>query len=347
VLDHPIADQNQLLLTVLYGSPQRTLLPFFDPRDSTRLADSFGMRSTIAGTFGPAAGPYKDLFAIEESSATPKGTFAYLIVPDPFGAMSVAATYESPAIEVCTNGDHDGLCIDGAQFETYRPNASATQDLIVGLDTSPAYHAVGFDPSTLAVTTPQPISLAALGLLSGAVSLVPHQLYVADIDGDGTTELVAGYAPTGANDVTLGNVIACHPSPAGTIECEAPALDGWTCSAMAPANVVRRERFDAPLGRTSQDFVAVCVKAKTDPHPELVHFWYDAGAFHSEAMFGLPINTRYIVVGDITGDGIDDVLAFDKEPQTATSTAIPLLHVYVQCTSREAANCPALDSEAP
>jgi hypothetical protein len=351
VLDRPIADQETLLLTVMYGSPQRTLLPFFDPRPTSRLAQSFGMRSTTAGDFGHTAGNYKELFAIEETSSVPQGTYAYLIDPDVYGAMSVTGSFASPNIEVCSQASHDGLCIDGANFTTYRANAAATHDLVVGLDTSALYHAVAFDPSGLALTPPQlpmqPISLVAAGLVSGAVTLFPHQLYVADIDGDGTNELVAGYAPTGPNDVTLGTVIACHPSSDGTIACFAPTLDGWTCSAMAPANVVRHERFDAPLGRTSQDFVAVCAKAKTDPHPELVHFWYDGGAYHSEPMFGLPVNTRYVVIGDVTGDGIDDVLAFDKEPQTAMSTAIPLLHVYVQCTSREAASCPPLDAEAP
>jgi hypothetical protein len=352
VLDRPIPDQETLLLSVLYGSPQRTLLPFFDPRPSSRIAMSYGMRGTIAGDFGHSAGSYKELFAIEESGAATAthGTFAYLIEPDSYGAMSVAGTFASPNIEVCSNVDHDGLCIDGANFVTYRENASSSHDLVVGLDTSALYHAVAFDPSGLALMPPQlpmtPISLVQEGLLSSAVPLFPHQLYVADIDGDGTNELVAGYAPTGPNDVTLGAVIACHPGSDGTISCFAPALDGWTCSAMAPANVIRRERFDAPVTRTSRDFVAICMKAKTDPHPELVHFWYDAGAYHGAAMFELPVNARYVESGDITGDGVDDILVFAREPQTATSTAIPLLHVYAQCTSRQAANCPPLDSEA-
>jgi hypothetical protein len=353
VLDRPIPDQETLLLSVLYGSPQRTLLPFFDPRPSARIAQSFGMRGTIAGDFGQTPGAYKELFAIEESSAVSAlhGTFAYLIQPDSYGAMSVTGTFASPDIEVCSNFSHDGLCIDGANFVTYRENASSTHDLVVGLDTSALYHAVAFDPSGLALTPPQlpmtPISLAQQGLVASAVTLFPHQLVVTDIDGDGTNELVAGYAPTGPNDVTLGTVIACHPGSDGTISCTAPVLDGWTCSAMAPANVIRHERFDAPVARASRDFVAICMKAKTDPHPELVHFWYDAGAFHGDAMFELPIDARYVEAGDVTGDGIDDILVFAREPQTATSTAIPLLHVYTQCTSRQAANCPPLDSESP
>jgi hypothetical protein len=351
VLDHPVADEETLLLTILYGSPQRTLLPFFDPRPTALLASSYGMRSTIAGDFGKTPGNYKELFAIEETTAAPHGTTAYLIEPDINGAMQVAGTFSSPGIEACSQAEHDGLCIDGAIFATYRANGSSGQDLIVGLDTSALYHAVAFDPSRLALPTPQlpmqPISLVEQGLLSADTMLQPHQLYVADIDGDGTNELVAGYGPIGPNEVTLGTVIACVPSSDGTIACTTPMLDGWTCSAMAPANVVRHERFAAPVARMSQDFVAVCAKAKTDVRPELVHFWYEANAFHGESMFALPVNTRYIVVGDVSGDGVDDVLAFDRQPQTGTSTAIPLLHVYVQCTSREAADCPTLDWETP
>lgn len=357
VLDQPVADQATLLLTVLYGSPQRTLLPFFDPRPTTRTGPSFGMRGTIAGDFGQAPGPYKELFAFEETSVanTPHGTFAYLIEPDEYGAMSVANKdgFASAGVIVCTQADHDGLCIDGAIFENYRASAESSQELIVGLDTSQLYHAVAFDPSGLALSPPQlpmqPISLVQQGLLSGDVMLQPHQVYVMDIDGDGTNELVAGYAPQGPNDVTLGAVISCLPSSDGTIACSAPKLDGWSCSSLAPGNVVRHERFDALPARTSQDFVAVCVKAKTDPHPELVHFWHDAdtGLFRSEAMFALPVNTRYVELGDVNGDGVDDVLAFDKEAQTGMSTSIPLLHVYVQCTSRQAEDCQLLDWEAP
>ncbi|MEO8549219.1 MAG: hypothetical protein ABI678_04580 [Kofleriaceae bacterium] len=343
VLDRPDPDAEPLLLTVLFGSPQRTLLPFFDPRP-TNTTDSFGFRGAVAGVFGSTPGEFKDLFAVEETSASASGTYVYLIEPDALGAMKVTGSTTGGAIQNCTTSTApSGLCIDGSVFSTYRANAATPTDLVVGFDTEAPYHVAVIDPTQLAsdAFSPRVISLAAMGLVT-TPGLIPHQLFVADVDGDGTNELVAGFAPAQSDDLGSGAIITCHPT-AAAITCEALVIPGWSCGPAAPANVVRHEAFGSAPPRTSQDLVAACVASGKASSPELVHLWWDGSGFQAAAMFALPASTRYLETGDITGDGLGDVLVFDRD----RTSPVPLLHVYPQCTSRDADACRPLDGESP
>ena len=340
VLDRPTGPMTAtVLLTVLFGNPERTLLPFFDPRVDRSM--SIGFHGVIAGTFDPAPSAYQDLFAIEETFT---GTTSYLIEPSALGAMSVTGTIPSPNFVVCRSPTHaSGLCIDGSRFATFRSDASQTHDLVFGLDADPAYDVVLFDPFAIAGSQPLPMTVASmrdLGLVTAA-NLDPHRVYVADIDGDGTNELVAGYGPdSGGSDKTVGTIVVCNAT-GSAIACHAlssPDLAGWACGDATPANVVEYQRFASPTPRISADLVAVC-RRPDRAKAELLHIWFADAAFHAEEMFALPLDTIYVTAGDVTGDGIDDILAFEQ------SSPVPLLHIYPQCTSRDRDGCPKLDGE--
>jgi hypothetical protein len=341
VLDRPDAQAETLLLTILYGDPQRTLLPFFDPRDAAEIPLSMGFRDVVAGTFHTTTNHYRDLFTVEETAGTTAGqTRTYLMEPDANGAMSVTGVADTVDLTSCHGVAHTGFCVDGSAMTTFRISADASRDLVIGVDRDAANDVVLFDPGTLAQTPPAlpvlNVSLTALGIVTDpAVS--PHRLYVADIDGDGSNELVVGYGPN--SDASIGTLVRCNTADKFMV-CQtitSPDLDGWACGDVAPANVADLEPF-GPTPRTSADLVAVCRQPQR-ARAELMHLWFDGSAFHAEQMFALPITTQYVEVGDVTGDGVDDILVFDN------AAPIPLLHVYPQCTSRERGDCQKLDAE--
>ena len=186
------------------------------------------------------------------------------------------------------------------------------------------------------------VSIFDLGLVT-APHLDPHRLYVADIDGDGANELVTGYGPdVGGSDKTVGTIVVCNATDMA-ISCHtlsSPDLAGWACGDAAPANVVEYQRFASPTPRISRDLVAVCRRPDRQK-AELLHIWFADGGFHAEEMFELPLDTIYVQAADVTGDGIDDILAFEQ------ASPVPLLHVFPQCTSRDrdSDGCNHLDGE--
>ena len=172
--------------------------------------------ATIAGDFGQTPGRLTRSCSRSRrrpSSATPHGTFAYLIEPDQLRRDERRGqASRAPSIKVCTNADHDGLCIDGANFvdvsrergarRTISSSGSTPAQLVsrgrVRPERARADAAAAADDTDLA--RPARPGLERRDVVSRTSS------YVIDIDGDGTNELVAGLrAARGPNDVTLGD----------------------------------------------------------------------------------------------------------------------------------------------
>ena len=136
VLDRPDAQAETLLLTILAGDPQRTLLPFFDPRDAAEIPLSMGFRDVVAGTFHTTTNHYRDLFTVEESGGTTAGaTRTYLMEPDTNGAVSVVGVGDSLDLTTCHGGTHTGapgestMLTRAAAVSSGWPSASARNAL--------------------------------------------------------------------------------------------------------------------------------------------------------------------------------------------------------------------------
>jgi len=349
VIDRPDPQARTLLLTVLSGSPQRTLLPIFDPRTSGHPA-SYGFRGAVAGVFETTPqSTYKDLFAFEsrpdpENAADP-AVGVYLITPDEHGAMQTTLATGSNAFADCMNGQaasDNRVCIQYARFVPWRPDPAAASDLIFGVDRAPQHHVVAFDPARFASAPIMSLSLAGAGIGVDDPAIVPHEVYVADIDGDGFTEAVMGYAPTDEAS-TAGGIVSCSDTT-GTLTCSpvtAPELAGWACGAASPGRVVTPARGGTPPAPV--DLVALCRRDGPDT-ATLFRIHHEADGFHAEALLDVPRHTSYVELADVTGDGIDDVLAYDPDPMSP----VPLLKVYPQCDSRNLAACaPPVTGAAP
>jgi hypothetical protein len=117
---------------------------------------------------------------------------------------------------------------------------------------------------------------------------------------------------------TFNNTLACK-----TLDLD---RDGWACVDAAPARIIDHQRFD-PIPKRPE-LAMLCRKPGA---AELFRVYIgDDNQVHSEPLLALPIETRLVEIADVTGDGVDDVLAFVDVGQNVTA-----LRVYPQCTSRD------------
>jgi hypothetical protein len=340
VMDSPPSSfdpQSAQLLTVLFGNPARVMLPFLDPRTAGGPPTVF--TGAVVGTFGPVVGNYHDLFAIETPQVPDVATNLWRLAATELGAMKADPPVTSTDIVTCST-PKDATSITGfcgsssPHFLPYQHDASAppgTPDLVLGFDKSAAYQVIAIDPQRLDAP-PALISLASAGLLEPDLSF--RQNYVADVDGDGVVEVVTGYGP---GDDTMpstdgrGHVVTCTFD--GTFACKLlplpDTLADYACIDAAPARIVEHQFFDSLPGK-SQDLAVMCRK---DGSAELFRVYYDHDdhdALKATPLLSLPVETRYVQVADVTGDGVDDVLAFEDE-----GNGVTVLAVYPQCTSRD------------
>jgi hypothetical protein len=80
---------------------------------------------------------------------------------------------------------------------------------------------------------------------------------------------------------------------------------------------------------TASDLVAIC---RERGNPAANVYQLDEQLRPTVLLRGIS-TARELRVGDIDGNGIDDLLTVDRE------TAVPTLRIYRQCTAREATTC--------
>ncbi len=96
-----------------------------------------------------------------------------------------------------------------------------------------------------------------------------------------------------------------------------------------------RDRTTPP--RAAADIIVLCV----GPGPAgLFRVAFDASGARHTSLLARGVDLRAIRVGDVTGDGVDDVVARQGDGGAQT------LVTYRQCTSREAASCKLAAPEA-
>lgn len=332
VLDYDTATSRPLL-TLLHASPDRTLVPSFDPR----VQGPPGMGpapSAMAALAGVAAGAFggdrviADLFAvvIDDASVT-----TYLDT-SMLGAFSFGGqtkvTYDG--LVKCGDLQAGMLCADHAHYLAW-PHGD--HDAIIAVEDRFARGAT-IDPVQQTFTA-DPV-LASTAPPGTAV----HSLRRADVDGDGTPELIVSYGSALEDRVTsmVGAVLACHVDDTGSItSCDdldttVSDSDGQAICVDATTGIVGRYQRGESMPFPAPELVIACHRPAVG-RTDVFRIAHDAKGLHAVPLLQLTNNTTVerIFLGDVDGDGVADLLALDVDP----NTPVPILLVYTQCNSRD------------
>ena len=331
VVVQPAAGGGLSTLSILHGSPQRTMLSFFDPRPSPGGSQAV-LRAAIVGRF--AGGPEPDLLALATQPVV--GVRAWTVAGTARG-LDNAPSAGVPAMGLadCERGLGTGVCVQDA---IYLPWAVAPdRDVVIAVDRPaggipPAARVI--DPRASASSlVAQPAPEVVLGLPAG---VVPRALHAVDVDGDGAPELVAAFGSRPGAAAPAGSARVCTVDAAGAPQrcqeltpiVQAIAPEITACVDAAPGRVSPRDRTTTPP-RAAVDVVVLCL----GPGPAgLFRVAFDGGAPRA-SLLAQGVDLRAIRVGDVTGDGVDDVVALQGDAGSQT------LVTYRQCTSSEAASC--------
>jgi hypothetical protein len=332
VLEPPLAGR-PTAYSILVGSTQRTVIPYFDPRLDARKNDTI-FRAAVIGNFAPAQGgpDRRDVVGLAPTrpGAATSGVRAWRVPGTDAGLDGTTNDgVMISGVNDCSLSPGSGLCIEDAVYLPW-PIAS-DKDIVFAIDRASPAHAVVVDPWSGSLTA-QPVS--------GITSMIPagsvvHSLHAADVDGDGALDLVAAFQP---RESGKGGVLVCGVSGSTVGTCTdlvttitAAAPGTKSCVDATPSHV-RAPVIGAPL---ASDVIALC----HDDGSTIYRVYHDESGFHAEPLAHVAAPLTAIEVGDVTGDGVEDVVA------TAGDRGSQSLIVFPQCTTRTAATCGKGDSQ--
>lgn len=324
VLDE--VDASTTALTILQGSPQRTMLSYFDPRfgENPMTGVEEGAEAQIAGVvfgrFGTGDGLGAAVIGVAsqlfEGEARVDEVFApvrvWPMVAGETGLDPVLGGHGSPVPGFAGCGIDSApttsVCIPQTRYTLW---PLANRDVVVAVDKQQVPRAATV---TIQSSFPAPAITANVPLGATVRSLRPI-----DVDGDGVLELLAAFGAEGDRDAgAAGLVEVCAMDGSGVAtSCEdaGAAVAGATCVAAAAASfglVVACY----PTGATTASLYRV---AKVD------------GAYTSELLAPAVGPIRALEVGDVTGDRVEDVIGL------VGGFGAESMIVFPQCTTRDIA----------
>ena len=358
VFDLPVDQPNrrQPLLSVLHGSPQRTMVSYFDPR-TTELEPDDAFVGVVAGAFfptPPGAGPLTattDVIAVGSKGSTVQlwplrgttpGNLEFTSLPsDSPMLVNCSRQPAGPATSITQ------MCVDNARYLRW---PAATHDVVLAIEnpTSPqrGRSFAILDPTTFTadgVTTTLHAPPNAFATVERSLST--RGLHAADTNGDQRLDLIAAFGVPGLYDPAgiNGTVLVCDvdangvPSACSSIVDLVPELAGLACVDAAPADVAPRGRgrFDHPPGEPSQNLIVVCHAKLAGVESRLFRVYHDATGYHGKLVFVRAGSIERIEVGDVNGDGLDDVLALEL----SATGLVPTLLTITQCSSKTTSSC--------
>ncbi len=311
------------LLSLLHGSPQRTMLSFFDPRTEVH-RDGTVLRGVVVGDFvddPPAL--HRDLIAIGTPvPGSSSGMRAWLVAGTPLGLDN------TPNDGVAATGLSDcpgsGVCVRTAELLAWP--ISKSRDVVLAIDREQPPHAAVIDPfASSAALSKTDVTTLVEGLPSG---VAVRSLHAADLDGDGAAELIASF-----QSVDAGEVRVCTVSATGVPEqCDdltpiiaAVAADVTACIDAAPGIL----RDGTATSTPGVDLIVLC---RAGLETSLFRITRE-GDYVVRPLGAQLLGMRAIRVDDVTGDGLDDVVAVVGNGGSQS------LVVFSQCSSRELGAC--------
>ncbi|MBL0221080.1 MAG: VCBS repeat-containing protein [Myxococcales bacterium] len=319
IIDLPVLTEPPLF-TLLHGSPQRTMVSFYDPRFRAFDAAPNTAFSGVAFTALSDAFPDRDdVLAIETTPAAKMW---------PIPNLSTGLTFPQDSTPVSTvrdcsasSADANVFCTGGARYVSWPRSGPAmvdVGDVVIGVAETGPDRVVTIDPSRFAAG-PATVSSSVLDL--EAEGLVVRSLHAVDFVGDTLArKLVVSFGPRDPGTAG-GHVEVCDVDGRGVpTACKdlakATSLgDGWVCVDAVPARIAPRGPLDpAPSDpeNVGTELIAVC---HDGTEGGLYRVLGTADEVYSErlvvdaATSNALANVTHLAVGDVTGDGIDDVLA--------------------------------------
>ncbi|MDB4955175.1 MAG: hypothetical protein JWO36_2744 [Myxococcales bacterium] len=318
----PLTQKSAPVVVVFHGSADRAMIPFVDPR-GTNPGSSFGL---VAGGHFQTGKSSLDLFMLEVpdairatapamawrmAGAGPGALYQVSsLFPSESGFVQVSDTGR-PTFGSCTMPLDSVFCANQARLVTW---PTSGPDQVIAIDPTKAQAIViqpaSFDVHTAnAAITVEPIPVPGLPTMARLRATL-----VADLDRDGADELVIAYE-VGDTEHPTGSILVCTPSTS-TIACTdlvamIPELVGRSCTDLVPGHVGEAR------------FVVQCGS-------ELHAVAHDADGYHATYLVGVVNRPEAIAAGDVTGDGVDDVLALASD-----LGGVRRLFVYRQLTARE------------
>ncbi len=349
-------DRHQPLLSVLHGSPQRTMVSYFDPR-TTELEPDDAFVGVAAGAFFPTptgAGPptdTTDVIAVASTGSTVQVWPLRGTAPGNLEFTSLPTS--SPNLVNCSRQptgpatSSTQMCVDNARFLTW---PAAVHDVVLAIENPTSGQRTRsfaiLDPTSFTadgVTTTLHAPPNAFATVEGSLS--SRGVRAAETNGDHRLDLIAAFGVPNLYDPTgvKGTVLVCDvdtngvPTTCSSIVDLVPELAGLACVDAAPANVAPRGRgrFDHPPGEDSQNLIVVCHAKAAVVESRLFRVYHDATGYHGSLVFVRAGSIERVEVGDVNGDGLDDVLALEL---SATSL-FPKLLAITQCSSKDTASC--------
>ncbi len=324
-------------LSLLSGSTQRTMLSFFDPRTDSlnkdeSVQDTTIFRGTVIGKFTTAGGEdYPDVVAL--AALRPGLTSSDALGRVGMRAWSIRGTdtgldgTRSDGVELtnvtdCSVGGGVGVCVDDAKYIAWP--LSETRDVVIAIDRD--QEGAVFDPANIMSNK----LTATTFSLSPPAKTVVRSLRAADLDGDGIKDLIATFGPAGQ---PTSAVLFCQVDAAGIpnncrdlfADIRAAAPGTTACFDAAPGRFGFRGPSTAPVPGT--DLIVLCRDIGTTIHRISI----DAAGTHVTPLTRWPGTLSSLEIGDVTGDGVDDIVAIEGEAGARTMVVIP------QCTSRDTA----------
>ena len=317
-------------VTLLHGSSQRTLLPYFDPSpdatNGTQKPHQF--RGVVVGQF-VNNDTLADIAGIgvplqnhpDNNASTPikawlmRGT---AIGPD--GTVSLGKAISGVA-DCMRAMPASGPCVDDA---LYLPWRATDHDTVLMF----ARNGVGLiDPSSINATLPVTTPPGALGAAAG---LGFRNAFTTDLDGDDRQDVVAVF---GKPDADAWKVLACK-NTGGALDCVdhesgLRAIAGVDrCVDAAPGKIRYEDPFSPATAGT--DLIVLC---RGGASSMLIRVAADGESYRYDELIRVPDVLESLRVGDVTGDGLDDVAVLANDHGAET------LGVLRQCSSRDANVC--------
>jgi hypothetical protein len=222
----------------------------------------------------------------------------------------------------CVTRVGSGICVRDALYAAFP--VSPTKDVVIAIDSASSPHAVSFDPAAAGTIAATDMPALSSKLPEGSKV---RSIHAADLDGDGAAELVVAAAPDGPG---TGVVLVCTMVGGLAQSCEdlVPAILEATRDTEQPA-IACVDAAPAYIALGGIDLIVVC----RDGGSSLYRVHRSDAGIEVTALARTRTRIGALRVGDVTGDGVQDVIGIEGESGAQS------LVVFPQCSSRNLSAC--------
>ncbi|MGE0551037.1 MAG: FG-GAP repeat domain-containing protein [Kofleriaceae bacterium] len=335
VVLQPAAGAELPTMTMLHGSPQRTMLPYFDPRE-TAMREQTLFRGAVIGAFATSneATEFPDIIGLAPpggNNPVTDGVHAWRVPGTSDGLDGTPNTGVTVAgFADCSNADASGLCVHDVAYLAWP--ITADRDVVIGVDRASPVHAMVMDPWSAAGSAVTATDIPAITAMAPGEASV-RSLHAADFEGDGALDLVAMFAPN-KGSMAPGALLVCAVSggvPGSCVDL-VPAIVAASpgikrCVDAAPGRIAFRDPTTTP--GAARELVVACQGEGST----LFRIQHTAPGPTIETLAHTTTHLTAVRVGDVTGDGVDDIVAIEGEAGAQS------MMIYPQCSSRTADAC--------